>query len=69
MQSLPACGSVGLKGKLMPVSIYAVSYERNSAAFYEAFESSFYKDVCNLLYAYFGEDKGERERDRCSSVP
>lgn len=27
----------------MPVSIYAVSYERSSAAFYEAVESSFQK--------------------------
>lgn len=36
MQSLPACGLVDLKGKLMVFSIYAVSYERYSAALYGA---------------------------------
>ena len=70
MQSLPACGLVDLKERLMVFSIYAVSYERYSAAVYEAVRAASVYNVCNYFRSLlFGEDKGERERDRSSSVP
>ncbi len=70
MQSLPACGLVDLKGKLMVFSIYAVSYERYSAALYGAVRAAPIKmSVTFFRSLLFGEDKGERERDRPSFVP
>ena len=54
----------------MVFSIYAESYERYSAAVYEAVRAASVYNVCNYFRSLlFGEDKGERERDRSSSVP
>ena len=54
----------------MVFSIYAVSYERYSAALYGAVRAAPIKmSVTFFRSLLFGEDKGERERDRPSFVP